>query len=293
MKTFQAMLATGAMLVCGLAQAVLPASGLYWNSDNSGLGYYIEVQGTALVMLAYAHDKETGAPLFYLASGEVQPDPERDELAYKFEGPLYRFDFGPCITCNWGLWDTSEYAQHVGEISLFFLNHNHVAMTVTADNGITKSVSLKRFRFGRTIYSLPIIATDQIQYQYLSDLRGDWVFVDKSVGNTVVWSFSFNTAEHPVTFAGSIFGHDYSSAESVVFRDESRNAALVCTSQACGLIQDGTTLASFHYTDIAQASMFGYRTPTDPEAEYETGHHVVGVRVPDLTPDIPAPETAQ
>lgn len=289
-----AFLALVLTLYAAPSRAVLPESGLYWNSDHSGLGYYIEVQGTTLVMLAYAHDKETGAPLFYLASGEVKPAPDVGELAYKFEGPLYRFNFGPCIICSWSNWDTSEHAQQAGSVTLYFYAHNHVAMLVTTDNGPTKHERLKRFKFARPVYNLPTIATDQLVDRYFSDLRGEWVFVDKEATDGQVWRFKFSEGEYSASsFSGRILGIDLSSTDNVVFRDEPRDTNLVCVSYGCGLIQDGVTLASFPYTDVAPDSMFGYITPTDPDAEYETGHHVIGVRVPDLTPEIPAPETAQ
>lgn len=290
----QALLSLLALVMAGFAApagAVLPETGLYWNSDYSGLGYYIEVQGSTLVFLAYAHDKTTGAPLFYLSSGEVEPAPELGELAYKFEGLLYRFDFGPCIICSWPDWNTSEHAQQAGSIILYFYAHNHVVMHVTTDNGLPKREFLKRFKFARPVYNLPNIVTDELVDRYFSDLRGEWVFVDQGAEDGGVWRFTFDTVEYPAQFTGPIFGFEYTGAQSVVFRDESRDAALVCVSQACGLIQDGATLASFPYTDVAPDSMFGYLTPADPEAEYETGHHVVGVRVPDLTPEIPTPET--
>lgn len=278
----------------GNARAVLPENGWYANHDRPGLGWYIEVQGTTVMAVAYAHDAETGALVFYTASGQLE---WFDDMEYGdghnlgVETTLYRYKDGPCITCNWVGWDTSEHAEAAGTVRIVFFAHNWVNLSIDMLNGNSlQSFNMKRYKYGRDFYDLPYIATDVVAYEYLSDLKGVWLFTQPDVEDAPVWRFRFSEVKEEAPFNGTIFGKPLEGRPTLVFQDAERNAQLVCFFLGCGLVHEGKTVASFYYDDVAQDSMFGYAPPTDPDAEYRAGHHVIGLRVPDLAPEMPVSE---
>ena len=80
------------LLLCSLpAWSFTPESGLYWNSDEPGSGYNIEIQDNFLFGVFYVYD-DLGLPYWYTTSGFL------DGNAF-FEGDLYISEDGPCL--NW------------------------------------------------------------------------------------------------------------------------------------------------------------------------------------------------
>ncbi len=51
--------------------AFTPAAGLWWNPNESGSGYNVQVQHGVLVMTIYSYAANTGEPVWYIASGPM------------------------------------------------------------------------------------------------------------------------------------------------------------------------------------------------------------------------------
>lgn len=93
---------------CGVAQSIQPdqpavtpyegtwvagsGSGPFENWVKSGSGLLIDVQDDTLVAGLFTYDEQTGAPVWYLASGEVENG--------VFEAPAYRYTGGSCLGCT-------------------------------------------------------------------------------------------------------------------------------------------------------------------------------------------------
>ena len=52
------------------ANAVIPETGIWWNDQQPGRGYYIDVQGNTLFFIAYSYDND-GSPNFVAGSGTL------------------------------------------------------------------------------------------------------------------------------------------------------------------------------------------------------------------------------
>ncbi|HHL32719.1 MAG TPA: hypothetical protein ENJ41_09035, partial [Oceanospirillales bacterium] len=61
MRFFQKLLITMVLFITAQAQAFTPESGFWWNPDESGSGYAIEIQDNFLFMTLYVYD-EAGNP---------------------------------------------------------------------------------------------------------------------------------------------------------------------------------------------------------------------------------------
>jgi hypothetical protein len=88
------LIATLLLLTSSFAYAITPKTGIWWNPDESGRGYAIEVSGTTLVVAIYIYDP-AGNPLWYLASGNLTNN------GTSFQSALDRFSGGQCTTCDY------------------------------------------------------------------------------------------------------------------------------------------------------------------------------------------------
>jgi len=75
---------------------IQPVTGLWWNPQESGRGYTIEVQDGALVLVASVYDTN-GAPKWLFAAGAYDP------IASVYRGTLDATANGPCLGCAYRL----------------------------------------------------------------------------------------------------------------------------------------------------------------------------------------------
>lgn len=294
------------LLLAAPVGAVLPENGLYADASQNGLGYYIEIQGTTLVMLGFAYDKESGAPLFYLASGTItqaehgissdagifSPPPPRYEHDYpfRFEATLYRFSFGPCLTCWWQDWDTAQYAQAVGEVVLRMADVNRISANFIMADGSGRGTTLYRMGFARPGFDL-----GREDARLLPDLRGEWVFVPRDDPQAPAWRFHFTE----VDARAEAVNHDFYGSDTfwiMHFTDPVADASLTCARHGCVLEQAGEALFMVKFWDIGVDSMLGYvgeaLIPSDDSAfAYRTGQLVIGKRIADPVPQAAPPPT--
>src|SRR5208282_934517 len=71
-KAFSTLLFATA-LFCGSASAILPDSGWYYNADQPGRGFNIEIQDDTLFMAGFVYDTN-GNPIWVISSGPMSAD---------------------------------------------------------------------------------------------------------------------------------------------------------------------------------------------------------------------------
>lgn len=121
-----------AMLSAG-AHAFVPESGWWWNQDQSGRGFAIEIQDDSLFMATFIYGSD-GRPVWYIAGGPMSSE-------RRFDGPLLRMKDGQCIGCSYR---PPTPDGNVGPITINF----ETEMTGTITWGSGEVVPISRFPFG-------------------------------------------------------------------------------------------------------------------------------------------------
>lgn len=121
-----------AILLAAQAHALMPESGIWWNPQEGGSGYVIEVQDDTLVLSAYVYE-DGGTPTWYLAAGKMSGND-------RFNGTLNRTSGGQSLT-----------GAHKSPLSTAFTSVEVVfdsASTATLTLGGTRKTSIQRYAFG-------------------------------------------------------------------------------------------------------------------------------------------------
>lgn len=82
------------MLFASPASGFAPASGQWWNPDESGTGYNIDIDAGVLVVTVFSFNAN-GDAQWYLAAGPMSADQRR------FSGTLDKYRNGQCISCGY------------------------------------------------------------------------------------------------------------------------------------------------------------------------------------------------
>jgi len=110
--------------------AVIPENGWWWNSDESGRGFNIEIQNNLLFLSTFGYDN-SGHPVWYVGGGAMTSD--RD-----WTGTIYSTAGGQCYGCPY----VAPQTVAVGAATLHFTSSQTAVLTV----GST-SISVKRENF--------------------------------------------------------------------------------------------------------------------------------------------------
>lgn len=290
-----------ALAASNAAMAVVPESGMYYNPNFQGLGYYIEVQGTTLVMISFAYDKESGGPLFYYAAGQIEKGEPASptgsfsgsgqylhEYPYVFDAPLYGFETGPCITCFVPDWNTAEHAFEAGHVHLRMSDLNRIVATFSLSDGSESQTTIWRQGFGRQGYDL-----GRDDGRQLPSMLGRWVFVDHSQPDGQVWRFNFTEADGPRVVDGGVF-HGRSVDYEVRFVDPDADAVMTCVRYGCEVAKAGESLFLVKFWDIGMDSLLGYKgdvlySDDGSSSAYRGGDLVIGRHVIDPNPEAAPP----
>jgi len=93
MRFFHKTILAFTLLIASQAKAFTPESGFWWNPDEPGSGYTIEIQDNFLFIIAYVYDG-VGNPIWYTSGTTMGGNALFDsELDYTYNGP--------CIDCNY------------------------------------------------------------------------------------------------------------------------------------------------------------------------------------------------
>lgn len=125
-----------------------PESGFYWNPDEPGSGYSLEIQDNFLFGAFYVYD-DLGLPYWYTTGGFL------DGNAF-YEGDIFISEDGPCLACTYT--PNNTFVSNLGKVSINFLTETTATITV---QGNTINVERHNFFLG-----------DQLQ-----KMRGEWQVV--------------------------------------------------------------------------------------------------------------------
>jgi hypothetical protein len=284
-----------------VAFAILPESGMFWEPQNPGQGFYVEVQGNRAAMIVYSYDGDTGKPEIYIVSGELRDDasdmgdvvdaplnPNGFYPLHWFQGDLVRFEGGMCLTCPRPAPEVA--AEVVGTASVWFPGTKWVMLSVRMPDEPPgrqrQTYILERFNFA---YERFVSEDDPDAFLRKHDLRGQWVFVDQTDPHTLPWRFDFDerTPEEPVW-----------APPGITYRDSARDAELRCvvlpTSEmphafGCELHLDGNVLFSAINADIGLNRIHAFLGTLPPRISpptsglitdpYRRAETVIGVRI--------------
>lgn len=132
MRFFQKIAIATTLLITAQAQAFTPESGFWWNPNEGGSGYAIEIQDNYLFIATYVYD-EGGVPIWYTAGGTMGGNALfGSDLNYTFNGT--------CIDCSYTA--PTTLVGERGNIDIFFDTETTAFITF---QGATKSI--ERFNF--------------------------------------------------------------------------------------------------------------------------------------------------
>jgi hypothetical protein len=116
------------LLLCAAAlfgspssSAFAPVTGHWWNPNESGRGYNIDVYNGVLVITVYTY-KANGDSEWYLASGFMSPDQRQ------FTGTLDKYRNGQCISCSYS--GRPALVGNDGIISINFLSETVATLSL-------------------------------------------------------------------------------------------------------------------------------------------------------------------
>ena len=95
-----------------------PVAGLWWNGDESGTGYALDVKHGVLVVTLYSYTA-AGAPIWYLASGPITNN--------VFTTTLDKYRDGQCISCTY---KPTTPNGNDGTVSITFTSNTTATMTL-------------------------------------------------------------------------------------------------------------------------------------------------------------------
>ena len=114
MKALCALLA----MVALPASAIYPESGWYWNPNEGGRGFNLEIQDNTLFMSAFVY-RADGTPAWYVAGGPMTSDKT-------FSADLYETSNGQCLGCAYRPATTNR----IGTASIAFSSERSATITL-------------------------------------------------------------------------------------------------------------------------------------------------------------------
>ncbi|HEY0179551.1 MAG TPA: hypothetical protein VGC30_07950 [Dokdonella sp.] len=157
------------LMVFQHAFAFSPTTGLWWNPNEGGRGYEIDVQNDTMTVTVYAYDR-AAQPLWYLASGIY------DDSNHTFTGDMYTYSGGQCFGCAF----SGATASRAGTIRIVFSDWDKATLYFPGG-----STPIEHFQYG--------FASKQ------DFLLGEWSFSTDTYGlGTAQW----------IVFGGHYTGSD-------------------------------------------------------------------------------------
>ena len=100
------------------AQGFAPQVGLWWNPEESGTGYSLDVKHGVLVVTVYTYGTD-GEPMWYLASGPITNG--------AFAATMDKYGGGPCISCSF---KANAFRGYDGTIGINFTSSTTATLTL-------------------------------------------------------------------------------------------------------------------------------------------------------------------
>lgn len=188
------------LLLSNIAFADTPESGWWWNPDEPGSGFNIEVQRDRVFVATFVYD-EDGNPVWYSGSGKL--------INSRVMLTLIRFQGGPCIDCPY---QGPPEAAEPRQLTLRFTS----PWQGVANWGGRNTEKIERFNF--SFGGWP------------RSMMGEWAFISKepdSSGNYKGVRVTFDHLVDANTLTGSVMQVGYKKATLGVM-DVNRTEHLCC-----------------------------------------------------------------
>jgi hypothetical protein len=172
MKTYIRNFIVGAgILVSGLVHGAAPVTlggpttGLWWNPNEAGRGYNIDIQDNTMVVTTFIY-QQNGAPIWYLSSGTF------DESTGVFNSSYDAFSGGQCFGCVYTF--PTVYSGAGGPMTIAF--HNNVTATLYYPGG---SMNIVKYLYGFSSPASILQGEWSFSFNTGGLVNGDWVIFNQ------------------------------------------------------------------------------------------------------------------
>jgi hypothetical protein len=147
-----------------------PSAGLWYNADESGRGYDIDLQGDTMIVTTYVYDA-SHEPIWYLSSGPY------DHETGVFTSTYDSYSGGQCFGCPYTA--PTAHVGAAGPITITF--HTNQTATITYTGG---SSDIVKFAYGFPTRTDVLYGEWALSYETGGNVSGDWVVFDEAFTDT-------------------------------------------------------------------------------------------------------------
>ncbi|HEV7489744.1 MAG TPA: hypothetical protein VGO25_02990 [Rhodanobacteraceae bacterium] len=147
-----------------------PTMGLWFNPQESGRGYDIDLQGDTMIVTTYVYET-SGDPIWYLSSGTY------DHSTGVFQSTYDSYSGGQCFGCPYQA--PAVQVGAAGPITITF--HTNQAATLTYPGGSTEIV---KFAYGFPTRTDVLFGEWALSYETGGVVGGDWIVFDTPYTDT-------------------------------------------------------------------------------------------------------------
>lgn len=185
-------------LLSARAAAFQPRTGQWWNPNESGRGFNIDIQNGVMVMTMYTYDA-SGNAQWYLAAGPMTNGQRT------FSATMDRYVGGQCVMCSY---QPAVLVGNDGLVTVNFSDEMHA--TIAFPGGHVSSITPFDFAFG----PLP------------AGLLGEWVFVYDIGSITFADRYDYSTTA-PGTATGTGLAFDPTRGGACEYQDSGAAAGSI------------------------------------------------------------------
>jgi hypothetical protein len=177
-----------------------PTQGLWYNPNESGRGYVIDVEGDTMVVTTYVY-QDSGEPIWYLSSGTY------DHSTGIFQSTYDSYSNGQCFGCAYQAPELHSGAA--GPITIAF--HTNQTATLAYPGGTTDIV---KYIYGFPSKTEMLYGEWALSYENAGAVAGDWIVFDTAYTDANGVSYvSGHAAGAPTTTALGVYDPGASEAQ--------------------------------------------------------------------------------
>jgi hypothetical protein len=147
-----------------------PATGLWYNIQNPGRGYGIDIQGDLMIVKTYIYET-SGDPIWYLSSGTY------NHATSVFTSTYDSYSNGQCFGCPWH--QPTVQVGAAGPITITF--HTNQTATLSYPGGTTE---ITKYNYGFASKTDALYGEWVFTYENAGTVGGDWLVFDHAFTDT-------------------------------------------------------------------------------------------------------------
>lgn len=120
-------------------------NGLWWNRQQSGHGFFINIQETVLTAAWYVYDDVRGGPVWVLTAGPMSSASSYSGTAYRFSGPALLP--GADLANHFDAAGATASGVAAGTLSISFTSDTTAVMGINNVLSVNETLQLERFSF--------------------------------------------------------------------------------------------------------------------------------------------------